>query len=141
MEPLIIYDYDPRNLPQEAQAAIGLSVACAAQTEHCVEMAIGGCLGLDAVQTGAVTTHMPMPLRFHVLKAAAEIRIDDLDDLDLLDEILAEIDAAMQRRNDVSHNSWCMHPTTGKIFTKKTTARGSLDTELIAMDIPTIKKD
>jgi len=54
MEPLIIYDYDPRNLPQEAQAAIGLSVACAAQTEHCVEMAIGGCLGLDAVQTGAV---------------------------------------------------------------------------------------
>jgi len=82
-----------------------------------------------------------MPLRFHVLKAAAEIRIDDLDDLDLLDEILAEIDAAMQKRNDVAHNSWCVHSTTGKIFTQKTTARGSLDTELISMDIPTIKKD
>ena len=82
-----------------------------------------------------------MPLRIHVLKAAAEIRIDNLDDLDLLDDLLDKIDKAMQKRNDVAHNSWCMHPTTRQIFTQKTTARGSIDTELISMDIPAIKRD
>jgi hypothetical protein len=141
MEPPVIYDYDPRNLPQDALAAIGLSVSCAAQAEHFIEMAIGGCLGLDANYMTAVTTHMPMPLRFHVLKSAAEIRIDDLDDLDLLDIILDKIDKAMQKRNDVAHNTWCMHPTTHQIFTQKTTARGSIDIELIPMDIPAIKRD
>jgi hypothetical protein len=140
IRPKVIYDYDPRNLPQEAHAAIGLSVACSAQTEHFIEMAIGGALG-DAMYMTAVTTHMPMPLRFHVLRAAAEIRIDDLDDLDLLDEILDNIDKAMQKRNDVAHNIWCTHPDTQEIFTVKTTARGSVDTELIPMDIPAIKRD
>jgi hypothetical protein len=32
MEPAKIYDFDPRNLPQDLLAAIGLMTACAAQT-------------------------------------------------------------------------------------------------------------
>jgi hypothetical protein len=141
MEPPVTYEYDPRKLPQEALAAMGLSVACAAQTEKVVEMAIGGCLGVNAIYSTAISTHMPMPLRFHVLKAAAEIKIEDLDDLDLLDEILDKIDKAMQKRNDVAHDTWCQILKTGQLFTHKTTARGSIAAELIPMDIPTIKKD
>lgn len=141
MIPKVIYDYDPRNLPKEALEAIGLAVASAAQTEHVIEMAIGGCLGLDAMYMTAVTTHMPMPLRFNVLRAAAEIRIDDLDALDDLDEIIERVEKAMASRNDVAHNSWLRDEKTNIIYTQKTTARGSIDTELIPMNIEKIKLD
>jgi hypothetical protein len=76
------YDFDPRNLPQEMLAAIGLVTACSAQTEYIVEQGIAGCLGVDFEFGAAVTTHMAAPLRDHVLRAVAEIKIDDLDDLD-----------------------------------------------------------
>ena len=88
MAPVKIYDFDPRNLPKDTLAAIGLCVACSAQAESTLEMAIGACLGLDYEYSLTVTTHMAMPLRFDILRAAAEIRLNDLDDLDLLDNIL-----------------------------------------------------
>jgi hypothetical protein len=47
-DPFKKYDFNPHNLPQNLQAAIGLMTACAAQTESIVEMAIAGCLGVDS---------------------------------------------------------------------------------------------
>jgi hypothetical protein len=58
------YDFDPRNLPQDLLAAIGLMTTSAAHTESCVDEAIAGCLGVDYEYGQAVTTHMTMPLRF-----------------------------------------------------------------------------
>src|SRR5262245_25346937 len=101
--PMTVYDYDPRNLPPDILAAIGLVTAASAQTEAIVEMAIGGCLGISVEYNTAVTTHMNAPLRDNVLRAAAEIKIDNLDDLDTLDEILDQIKVAFQRRNDYVH--------------------------------------
>lgn len=72
------YDFDPRNLPKELLAAIGLATASASQTESLVEMAIDGCASLAVEFTAPTTTHMAAPLRDSVLRSAAEIRIDDL---------------------------------------------------------------
>jgi hypothetical protein len=41
------FDFDPSNLPPDLLQAIGLAIACGAQTESVISMAIGGCLGLD----------------------------------------------------------------------------------------------
>jgi hypothetical protein len=41
------YDFDPRNLPPDVLAAIGLMTTSAAHTESCVDEAIAGCLGID----------------------------------------------------------------------------------------------
>src|SRR5262249_19922847 len=60
------YDFDPRNLPKDLLAAIGLMTTSAAHTESCVDEAIAGCLGIDYEFGQAVTTHMTMPLRFDV---------------------------------------------------------------------------
>jgi hypothetical protein len=57
------YDFDPNNLPREILEAIGLVAACSAQTESVVEMGIGGCAGLEADYSVAITTHMNAPLR------------------------------------------------------------------------------
>ena len=130
MSPSIVYDYDPRNLPQDILAAIGLVTACSAQTENMVEMGIGGCLGIEVDYNVAVTTHMNAPLRDNVLRAAAEIRIDDLDALDELDHLLDEINKAFVKRNAYVHHQWCRHPETGEVFTTRIEARGSVDAEL-----------
>ena len=137
-----IYDFDPRNLPQDVLAAIGLAMAASAQTESAIEMAIGGCLGLNVDAAAAVTTHMPAPLRDHVLRAAAEIRIENLAVLDELDRILDHIKNEVQpRRNAIAHNTWCRDPDTGEVFVVRQTARGSVDAELIPMPIDKIKAD
>ena len=73
MTPDTVYDYDPRNLPQEVLAAIGLAVTSSAQTEDIMEFAIHGCIGIDSEYGRAITTHMPAPLRFSVLRSVAEM--------------------------------------------------------------------
>jgi len=130
MTPIKEYDFDPRNLPPELLNAIGLAVASFAQTEAVMEMAIAGCLGIDTEYGAAVTTHMPAPLRFSVLRSVAEISIDDLDILDELDELLAELDTAFNKRNDLIHNEWARDPDTGKFFTIKERARTRYELEL-----------
>jgi hypothetical protein len=141
MEPSVIYDFDPRNLPPEVLAAIGLAVAASAQTESIIEDAIGGCLGLDHEYTMAVTTHMAAPLRDSVLRSAAEIRIDNLDDLDELDRLLDNVKTAFEKRNAIVHHSWCRHPDTGEVFTVKETARVRVEAELIPIAVDKIKRD
>jgi hypothetical protein len=141
MIPSIVYDYDPRNLPQEVLGAIGLLVACSAQTEHVVELGIGGFLQIEVDYAVAVTTHMNAPLRDNVLRAAAEIRMDDLDDLDELDDLLDAVKIAFDKRNMYVHHTWCKHPKTGEVFLNRTSARGSVNSELIPLTVDQIKTD
>ncbi|MGJ0395213.1 MAG: hypothetical protein ACR65U_03145 [Methylocystis sp.] len=94
-EPINVYDFAPHNLPQELLAAIGLMTASAAQTESIVESAIHGCLGIDFEYGMSVTTHMAMPQKFSALRSSAEIRIDDLDALDELDDIISDLEKAL----------------------------------------------
>lgn len=135
------YDFDPRNLPQELLAAIGMMTASAAQTESVVEDAIAGCLGVDSEYGAATTTHMAMPLRFSVLRSVAEIRIDDLDDLDELDALLELIEESFNKRNAVVHHAWCRDPETNKIFTVRTTSRARFEIQLIEMSVNHVKRD
>jgi hypothetical protein len=136
------YDFDPHNLPQDVLEAIGLALACAAQTESIIEMAIAGCLGIEVDYGIAVTTHMSSPLRDNVLRAAAEIRLDNLDALDELDRILDRIKCdVLPKRNAIAHHTWCRDPETGEVFTVKQTARGSVGSDLIPMSVNKIKAD
>lgn len=95
---------------------------------------------LESDYSTAVTTHMNAPLRDNVLRAAAEIRIDDLDDLDELDRLLDEIKTAFDKRNAYVHRSWCRHPDTGECFTVDIEARGSVD-QLVPIIVDQIKAD
>lgn len=139
MEPPKEYDFDPRNLPHDLHAAIGLVIANASQTESVLEMAIAGCCGVDIEYGAAITTHMTIPLKFSILRSVAEIKIDDLDDLDELDKLLADIDAAFAKRNTIAHCGWCRDPETGAVFMYKEMARTRLEAELIPVAIEDIK--
>jgi hypothetical protein len=134
-------DFDPRNLPQDLLAAIGLMTTSAAHTESCLDEAIAGCLGIDYEYGQAVTTHMTMPLRFNVLKSAAEIRINDLDALDELDDLLDRLDEAFKKRNAVAHHVWCRNPKTGDVFMVKETARQRVEIEAIPMSADQVNSD
>lgn len=133
------YDFSPYNLPADVLAAIGLAITSAAQTESVIEMAIAGCAGVDAEYGLAITTQMNMPTKFSVLLSVAEIRIDDLDALDELDRLLAAVEKAFAVRNRIAHDRWCRDPTTGEIFTVKTTAKVRVDAELVPMSLDELK--
>jgi len=135
------FDYDPHNLPRSLLEAIGLAIACGAQTEMAISMAIGGCLGLDVGYTAAATTHMTLPLKFSVLRSAAEIRIDDLDDLDTLDELLDAADKALGKRHEIAHARWCRDPDNGALFREKQVARTRVEAERIPITAYAIKAD
>ena len=135
------YDYSPYNLPPEILRAIGLLIACSAQTEDIFKSAVAGCLGLDYEYGVAATTHMPMPLRLSVLRSAAEIRIDDLDILDELDDLIGLIEEAFSKRNAVAHHQWCSDPQAGETFTVKETARTSVQVDLLPMTVDKIESD
>ena len=141
MPPTKEYDFDPRNLPQDLLAAIGLAITCASQTESVLEMAIGGCLGLDSEYTLAASTHMTLPLKFSVLRSAAEIRIDSLDDLDQLDILLDNIDRALGKRHNLAHDGWCRDPHTSTLFRTKYVARTRLQGDLIPVTVDSVRED
>jgi hypothetical protein len=135
------YDFDPRNFPKDLLSAIGLMTTSAAQTESIVEMAIHCFLDIDFEFGKAVTTHMSMPQRFSALRASAEIRIDDLDALDQLDELIDKVEIAFEKRNAVVHRTWCRDPDNGDMFTLKDVARVSVRTDLISMSIDGVRQD
>lgn len=140
-DPKIIYDYDPNNLPPDLLQAIGLLIAASSQTEGAVNMAIMGCLGVDSEYGIAVTQHMALPLKFHVLKAAAEIRLSSPDSLDVLDDILKEIDDALGKRHDAAHDQWFTHPETKQTYRAKITARGSVQAGSIQVSAESVAAD
>jgi hypothetical protein len=135
------YDFDPRNLPQDLLATIGLMTASAAQTEGCIETAIAGCLVVDFEYGKAVTTHMAAPLRDSVLRSVAEIKIDNLDALDELDRLLDKVNEGYAKRNAIVHHTWCRDPDTGAVFTHKENARARLESDLIPMSVDAVKRD
>jgi hypothetical protein len=135
------YDFHPYNIPPEYLQTIGLAIACSAQTESIVEMAIAGCLGVDFEYGLATTMHMAMPLRFSVLKSVAEIRIDNLDDLDELDRLINAVEDAFDKRNALAHRQWGTDPETGEVFTIKQQARSRLEMDLLPMSIDQVKAD
>jgi len=131
----------PRNLPHDLLAAIGLMTTSSAQTEHCVQAAIAGCLGVDFEYGKAVTTHMTAPLRDSVLRSVAEIKIFSLDTLDELDKILDWVNEGYGKRNSIVHHPWCRDPETGAVFTHKETARTRLESDLVPMTVDQVKRD
>lgn len=135
------YDYDPRNLPKELLESIGLAIAGASQTEDIISLAIGGCLGVEIEYYIAATTHMTLPLKFSVLRSAAEIRIDNLDDLDELDRLLDDIDKALGKRHDIAHGEWCRDPETEQLFRVKKVARMSVNAEMAPVTPESVRAD
>lgn len=118
-----VYDFEPAKLPQEFLAALGLVSASASHSDSIVEMAIAGMLGIDGEQGYAVTAHMSAPLRTSVLKASAEIKIDNAKALDELDIILQRITDTMSARNQMLHGSWAVKPSTGEVMLIRQEAR------------------
>jgi hypothetical protein len=135
------YDFNPYNLPRELKEAIGLVLSSASQTENVLNMMIGGCLGIDAEYSMALTAHMTLPLKMSVLRSVAEIRIDDLDDLDELDALLDQIDQALQKRHQYAHYGWCRSQTSGEIFIAKTVARTRLEGGLVRIECDAVLAD
>jgi hypothetical protein len=141
METVDQFDFDPRKLPHDVLAAVGLAVTSAAQTETSIQWAIAGCLGVDAEYGGCVTTHMAMPLRFSALRSVAEIRIDDLDALDELDRLIETAEKAFEKRNALAHHQWGKNEKTGEIITVRASSRSSYKLDSIPMSVDQIKAD
>lgn len=132
-------DFNPYSLPPDFLRAIGLVSAATGQTENILEELIAGCLGIDFEYGMAVTTHMAMPQRFSALRAVAKIRIDDLDALDELDDILDRIGKAFDQRNGVVHHQWSIEPKTGRVYVVKETARVRVQTDVIEMSAKAVE--
>lgn len=125
-EPEIIFDFDPRNLPPELLQAIGLVVSASSQTETVVQDFIGGVLGIDNINTRALTAHMSAPLKDHVARALMELHAVHVADLDAVDDLLDAINDAFSRRNQIVHNAFLRNSATGEILSYRESARGSL---------------
>ena len=136
---LVVYDFDPRNLPPEYLQAIGLVVAASAQTESTMQDFIGALLGIDNIDTLAVTTHMAAPLKDHVARTLAELKAPHLKDLDEIDDLLDAVNGAIEKRNIVAHNAFAIHPETKEIFSHRLKARGSLQLDFRPIAVEEIK--
>lgn len=66
---------------------------------------------------------MPAPLRTSVLRASAEIAIDNGEALDELDIHLKAIKDATDARNQMIHGSWCVRPSDQAVLLVKQEAR------------------
>ncbi len=141
LEPAVIYDFDPHNLPEDLLRAIGLVTAAAAQTESIVQQFIGTLLGVDQAETIALTAHMSAPLKSHVAKALIELNGVSAGVVDMVDDLFEAIEAAADKRNVVVHNSLARHPETGEVFSVREKARGSLQVELQPVRVDEIERD
>lgn len=140
-DPAVIYDFDPHKLPKEYLEAIGLMVAAASQTEDIVGQFIGGLLGIDNLQSVALTTHMSGPIRDHIARALAEIEAPTEDVVHEIDEILDSINVAMEKRNTLVHNALGRHPVTNEVVSLRIKARGSLQAQLTPISVEGIRED
>jgi len=134
------FDFNAYSLPPAFLQAIGLVTAATAQTENEIEQLIAGCLGVDFEYGMAVTLHMSMPQRFNAAKAAAEIRLDDLDALDEMDELLDRAEKAFEHRNSIAHNQIAFETATNRVFLVKHSARGRIEQDIRELTVPAISK-
>jgi hypothetical protein len=140
-KPSVIYDFDPNNLPPEMLRAIGLVVAASAQTESIVQQFIGAVLGIDEVETIAVTAHMSHPLKDDIARALIELNASRAEVVDMTDDLLDAINNAFEKRNVLVHNSFARHPETGEVFSHREKARGSTQIELKPIRVDEIEQD
>jgi hypothetical protein len=138
---MVIYDFDPNNLPPEYLRAVGLVAMASAQTESVVGDFIGCLLGIDNIETLALTTHMAGPLKDHVARALIEMKTNSSNVVDDVDDLLDAIDEAMKRRNVVVHNPLIIHPKTKEVLSHRLKARGSLRLELRPISVKEIEED
>jgi hypothetical protein len=126
---IVVYDFEPKNLPTDYLAAIGLVVANASQTDNIMRDFIGALLGVDNIETIALGTHMSTPMKDDIIRSLAELSAPCASEIDQIDDILDRIRSAIARRNEVAHNAFAIHPTTGEIFSMRERARGSLQVD------------
>lgn len=138
---MIYLEFNPNKIPSEYLEAIGLVTASSAHTEAIIQEAIAGLAQLDVERGLAITTHMSAPLRDDVLRALAEIHLDDLDDLDLLDDLLDNINEQFKKRHLYVHNQVCINPATKDVALVKTSARGSVRMEDYPLSVAAIRAD
>jgi hypothetical protein len=139
--PMIIYDFDPRNLSREMLRAIGLLTAAAAQTENTIQGLIGGLVGVDDITTMALTAQMSALLKEHIARSLVELRAPTLAEVDYFDDLMDRANKAMEKRNTLVHNSLAQHPETGEIFSYREAARGSLQVKFTPITAAEIEKD
>lgn len=132
---MIIYDFDPNNLPPEYLASIGLVVASASQTDHVMRDFIGSYLGIDMAESLALGAHMSTPMKDDIIRALVELNAPGASDVDELDDILDRVRKIAARRNAVAHNAFARHPETGQVFTVRERARGSLQVEMKPIEV------
>lgn len=134
------YDFDPRNLPNEFHAAIGLAVTSWLQTESVLTAAVSGVLGIDAVIGIAVTTHMSMPLRLSVLRSISKLRLKPTQQASLEDRI-GDIETAHRKRNALVHHQWGYDPELQQYFVIAERAAEELEAELQPKTLAQIEDD
>lgn len=138
---LTVYDFNPYHLPPEYLQAVGLVAMASAQTESVLQDFIGALLGIDNIETLAVTTHMAGPLKDHVIRALIELNTVHSAVVDEVDDLMDAIKDAMDRRNVVVHNPLIKHPKTGEILSHRLKARGCLQLELRPISVKEIEQD
>lgn len=132
---MIIYDFNPNNLPPEYLAAIGLVVASASQTDHVMRDFVGSYLGIDMAESLALGAHMSTPMKDDIIRSLVELNAPRACDIDDLDDILDRIREATARRNAVAHNAFAVHPETGQVFSLRERARGSLQVDMTPIEV------
>lgn len=137
---MIVYDFDPNNLPPDYLAAIGLVVASASQTDHVMRDFIGSYLGIDIAESLALGAHMSTPMKDDIIRALVELNAPRACDVDELDDILDRVREATARRNSVAHNAFAKHPDTGQVFSLRERARGSLQVEMVPIEVAELKE-
>jgi hypothetical protein len=137
----IIYDFDARNLPSEYLRAIGLVIASASQTETVLQDFIGGLLQIDNIETKALTVHMSVPLKGDIIRALVELSAPSAEEVDKVDDLLDAVCDALQKRNNVAHNAFLIHPDTREILGWREKARGQLVGTLTPISAKEIEDD
>lgn len=121
--------------------AVGRLAAASAHTEAVMQQFIGSLLGIDGVESIAVTAHMAAPLKDHVARALIELNGTSVEIIDQVDDLLDAIREATDRRNVAVHNSFARHPETGEVFSYRESARGSLQVSLQPVRVEQIEED
>lgn len=138
---MVIYDFDPNNLPAEFLQAIGLVTAAAAQTEDVLQKFIGGLLQIDSIEVIALTAQMSALLKDQIARSLIELNATSAAMIDHVDDLLDAIADATARRNVWVHTSYARHPDTGEVYSIDFKARGSLKVSKHPVTTEKIKED
>lgn len=133
-QPSVVYDFDPRNIPEEISKAVGLLVVASAHTEMIVQTFIGAVLQIDEIETLALTSQMSGQLRDQVARALIELNATNVEVVDEIDGLLDAIKDADAARNRVAHCPLARHPDTNDVYFWKESARGTLRLALEPVD-------